>query len=169
MGLLLAGVGWVAVNALSDADDTTGSDRRATATSSGAATTTDAERALAACRAHVAAQERVADAAAATARSWASHTAAQLKLQAGELTVAQAEAEWERTKQRGPAEVRRFTEAAEGVGDGAAATACRSVESVTASTASAEEGKACAARDRALAAVARRARWSARSGPSTSR
>ena len=69
MGLLLAGVGWVAVNALSDADDTTGSDRRATATSSGAATTTDAERALAACRTHVAAQERVADAAAATARS----------------------------------------------------------------------------------------------------
>lgn len=153
MGVVLAGMAWVFVTALSDPDDSPQSGGSITTTSS-TATTSAAQQALATCKARVAAGERLAQAAAGSARTWTAHTAAQLKLDTDAWTVAQAEAVWERTKKQGPDDVRRFTEAAKAVDGGSAETACRSAESATASTDSAQEAKACASRARALAAVA---------------
>jgi hypothetical protein len=158
IGLLLAGVIWVFTRVLPDTADPAPASSAATTTAtrssstSGSALTT-AQRSLATCRAHVAAQERLARAAADSARDWRTHTAAQLRLDSGAWTLAQAEAAWNASMARGSADVRQFAEATRALRTGAGSAACRSVETDTASTELAEQGRSCAARDRALSAV----------------
>ena len=156
VGLLLAGVIWVFTRVLSDTADpapaATTTSARTSSTSSGSALTT-AQRSLATCRAHVAAQERLAGAAADSARDWRTHTAAQLRLDSGAWTLAQAEAAWNASMDRGAADIRQFAEATRALRTGAGSAACRSVVTDTASTELAEQGRSCAARDKALSAV----------------
>ena len=169
MGVLLA-VTWLFMSAqlgTDNADDSgtatvptrTGSAGSTTATatdptaSPSEAALTNAQRVLAECRAHLAAREQLAQAAAASARGWRTHTSAQLKLDAGEWTLAQAQAAWDASRARGTTDVQRFAAAARAVRTGSGSTACRSVAADTASTELAAEGRSCAARDEALAAV----------------
>lgn len=161
IGLLLAGVAWVFMSVLSDTTDPADradTARTATTSSTSAATTTQrdlttAQRSLATCRAHVAAQERLARAAADSARDWRTHTDAQLRLDSGAWTLAQAEAAWNASMDRGTADIQQFTQATRALRTGSGAAACRSVVADTASTDLAAQGRSCAARDRALAAV----------------
>jgi hypothetical protein len=126
--------------------------------SSQTATATDqtlarARSALSACADSIAARERLARAAAASARDWRTHVEAQLKLDRGTWTIAQAKAAWAASKARGPADVRQFAAAAAALRASDSTRACRSVVADTASTGLASNGTQCAARDRALAAV----------------
>ena len=111
-----------------------------------------AQRALTACAATIAAREQLARAAAASARDWATHTGAQRRLDSGQWTVGRAKAAWASSKARGPADLRQFAAAQAAVEAGA--TGCRSVVADTTSTSLADKGRACAAREKALIAVA---------------
>jgi hypothetical protein len=112
-----------------------------------------ARSALSACADSIAVRERLAQAAAASARDWRTHIEAQLKLDRGAWTIPQAKAAWAASKARGPADVRQFAAAAAAVRTSNSTRACRSVVADTASTGLASNGTRCAARDRALAAV----------------
>lgn len=113
-----------------------------------------AERALASCRTGVVLRERLAQAAAATARNWRAHTEAQQKLEQGTWTPAKAEAVWDTTTARGSDDTKRFRTAAAAVRNGSKATDCSSVAADTASTPLAKKGERCATRVKALAAAA---------------
>ncbi|MEP6855316.1 MAG: hypothetical protein ABJA33_07595 [Pedococcus sp.] len=110
-----------------------------------------AQASIRACSARIAAGERIADAAAASARDWGTHAGAQLELDKGTYTVAQTEAVWGSSKAGGPGEVKEF--AAATAAAKATTTACATVLVDTRGTALADGGTACAARSKALAAV----------------
>jgi hypothetical protein len=114
---------------------------------------TKAQRALVTCRSDLATRERLAQAAAASARDWGMHTGAQVKLDSGAWTLTQAKAAWAASKARGASDTRQFAAAMAAVRTGSEATACRSVLADTASTDLAAKGRSCASRDRALSAV----------------
>jgi hypothetical protein len=168
--LVASGVAWARMNGLSG---TNGSPGTTSASSTSSRTTrppttptttptaaavdpalTKAERALATCRAGLAARERVAQAAAASARDWGTHTGAQLKLDSGAWTLAQAQAAWAASKARGVSDIQGFAAATAAVRSGSGAAACRSVMADTAPTMLAAKGRSCASRDGALSAVA---------------
>lgn len=111
-----------------------------------------AQRTLSACAATVAAREQLARAAAASARDWATHTGAQRNLDSGMWTVAQARTAWASSKARGPEDLKQFAAAKAAIA--AAPAGCRSVIADTTPTSLAARGKACAAREKALVAVA---------------
>ncbi len=124
--------------------------------SGGAAPTTDsplarAQASIQACAAHVAASERIARAAAASARDWGTHTGAQRKLDDGTYTLAQTKAAWASSKANGPGDLKEFAAAAaaaKGTSSG-----CLTVVEDTRGTGLADGGTDCDARSRALASV----------------
>lgn len=173
--LLASGVAWAVLNAQSGTDESTDSGKstvstRTTSTRSTSsspthpatkpptapsdAALTKAQRALVTCRADLAARERLAQAAAASARDWGMHTGAQIKLDSGAWTLAQAKAAWAASKARGASDIRQFAAAMTAVTNDSGATGCRSVMADTAPTELAAQGRSCASRDRALSAVA---------------
>ena len=168
VALLTAGGVWVLVKAASDVAGTVAgptpspgptSSTSATPAASPTNSPTDsrlakAQRALASCRSGVAQRERLAEAAAVTARDWKAHTDAQLQLERGTWSPAKAEAVWDKTKARGPQDTKRFLSAAAKVREGSSAADCGSVVADTASTPLAEKGTRCAARVKALGVVA---------------
>jgi hypothetical protein len=95
----------------------------------------------------------LASAAAASARDWGTHTGAQVNLDAGKWTLAQAKAAWAASKAHGAADLRQFAAAKAATRTEVGVTACPSVTADTASTQLAADGRSCAARDRSLAAV----------------
>lgn len=102
---------------------------------------------LTACTQEVEAAEDLADAVAASAKSWRQHTTAQLKLDAGEFTREQTLAVWDKSKARGADDVRAYeaaTAAAEDVDGG-----CEE-----AAAAAGEDAQACVDRLAALDEVA---------------
>jgi hypothetical protein len=111
-----------------------------------------AQSTLTACATTIGAREQLARAAAASARDWATHTGAQGRLDSGEWTLAQAKVAWASSKAQGPADLEQFAAAEAAVE--ADATGCRSVVADTTSTSLADKGNACAAREKALLAVA---------------
>lgn len=68
----------------------------------------------AACVAEVSAQESVAEALAASVKSWRKHTTAQLKLNAGEVTPQKANEMWAESQARGAADLRKYKKAVAG-------------------------------------------------------
>jgi hypothetical protein len=172
--VLGSGVAWAVVNARSGSGGTAASETSSTSSTSTTGPTTSsspptsttapssaagaaltkARSALATCAAGVAAREQLARAAAASARDWGTHTGAELKLDSGTWTLAQAKAAWAASKAHGPADLQQFAAASAAVRTKSSATACRSVAAYTASTDLAANGKRCAARDQALAAMA---------------
>ena len=168
VALLAAGAVWVLVNAASDvtgpvARPTTSPGTTGSASGTAAASPTNsptdsrlakAQRALASCRSGVTQRERLAEAAAVTARDWKAHTDAQRQLERGTWSVAKAEAVWDKTKARGSQDTKRFLSAAAKVRENSSAADCGSVVADTASTSLAEKGTRCAARVKALGVVA---------------
>lgn len=94
----------------------------------------DAPAALDACVTEVQAAEKVADAVAASAKSWKQHSGAQVKFDAGEYTQKEAKKAWADSKARGPKDVKRYSRAVKAAkstkqacseaGDGEAVTDC---------------------------------------------
>jgi hypothetical protein len=165
VALLAAGAVWVLVRAASDvagsvtgpspSSGTTSSTPTASATNSPTdSRLAKAQRALASCRSGVTQRERLAEAAAVTARDWKAHTDAQRQLDRGTWSFANAEAVWAKTKVRGSQDTKRFLSTAAKVREESSAADCGSVVADTASTPLAEQGTRCAARVKALGDVA---------------
>ena len=109
--------------------------------------------ALASCTTTVRAQERLARAAAASARDWGLHTDAQRKFDSGVFTAAQTKAQWAASKARGLADLAAYERAVKAVqraGDG-----CRKGVAAAAGSPVEATAKRCARRSTALARVAR--------------
>lgn len=115
---------------------------------SGAASSPPA--ALLACQDETVAGDALAQAAAASARDWSMHTQAEVKLEDGTYTEAQTEADWEKSKARGPQDIDSFRSARESYL--AKAGSCDKVARVD--PAFTKQANACKARAAALAAVA---------------
>lgn len=123
-----------------------------------------AAAALRGCVEEVRAGERLADAAAKSAKAWGAHAGAQIDLDAGKIDFAQAEVVWARTKAGSEQDVARFAAAKQAYT--AAAGPCAGVVEATHGTPLAEQATACADRAEALAGVAARgaevdAQWAA--------
>ncbi|MEO7069699.1 MAG: hypothetical protein ABI131_04320 [Nostocoides sp.] len=110
---------------------------------------------LAACQAEVTAGDALATAAAASARDWGAHAGAEVSLDAGLISYAQAEAIWGASKKPGAADLAAFA-AAEPVYT-KAASACPQLATAAAAAGSSAPANvtACVARSQALAAVAK--------------
>ena len=155
VALLAVGAVWVLAKAASDvAGHVTEPTPSPGTTSPTDSRLAKAHRALASCRSGVTQRERLAEAAAVTARDWKAHTDAQRQLVRGTWSVAQAEAVWGKTKARGSQDTEQFLSAAAKVREGSGAADCGSVVADTASTPLAEKGTRCAARVKALGDVA---------------
>lgn len=109
---------------------------------------------LAACRAEVAAGEALAVAAADSARDWGAHAGAEVSLDAGRISYAQAEKIWAASKKPGPADIASFAAAQAsynrsvgGCGDLAKAASAAGASAPSAAA-------ACVTRAKALATVA---------------
>ena len=125
-----------------------------TTTSTGTAAGRAGE-ALAGCARSLTVGDRLARAAAASARDWTIHTQAQVRLDKGTFTPAQAHAAWDASKARGPADVREFSAAA--AAWSRARHGCEGVGAATRGTSLSGRGTACEARHAAVSPVVRTA------------
>ncbi|MFZ1579366.1 MAG: hypothetical protein WAT47_13570 [Nostocoides sp.] len=115
-----------------------------------------AATALASCQGEVAAGERLAKAAAASASDWKTHAGAQISLDNGTISYARATELWAASRANGPRDVQRFVAA-----DTAYAGArggCDDVDAVTAGTAHEDRARDCQERASVLAELAKAGR-----------
>ena len=120
---------------------------------SGVSSPSTAPPRLDACRNALRQGDRLAAAADASYRDWATHVDAQLEFDQGRITLAETQAMWAASKKRGAADVRSF--AAARAAWGKVAGACPSASAADAGAARAS-AKACLSRQEAVRAVAAR-------------